>query len=169
MYHFIFGYGKDRRASNLWARKRRWLEYVKDKRNDVKVQYLATDLSLEQAKELEIKYQIRYRELGYPIVGLIGNQTDEEFSKRQSAKLRGIKRTDEQKEHYRQAMRKRIQNGETFERLDFTGKHHTEETKRKISESNRGKPGNKGKHNGMYNRPSPNRKSVEVYKNRNIY
>ena len=57
IYRFIFGYGKNRRASNLWARKRRWLEYVKDRRKDVKVQYLATDLALEQAKQLEIKYQ----------------------------------------------------------------------------------------------------------------
>lgn len=83
-------------------------------RKDVKVQYLATDLTLEQAKQLEIKYQMEYRELGYPIVGLIGSKTDEEFSKYQSNRLRGIKRTDEQKEHYRQSIKKRKENGETF-------------------------------------------------------
>lgn len=83
---------------------------------------------------------MEYRELGYPIVGLIGNKTDEEFSKYQSNRLRGIKRTDEQKEHYRQSMKKRKENGETFERLSFKGKHHTKETKLKISNANKGKP-----------------------------
>ena len=126
IYHFTFGYGKDRRATNLWARKRRWLEYVNGRQKDVIIRYLATNLTLEQAKRLEIQYQIQYRKLGYPIVGLIGNKTDEEFSKLQSNKLKGIKRTDEQKEHYKQAMKKRIENGETFERLNRSGKHHTE-------------------------------------------
>ena len=58
-------------------------------------------------------------------------------------------------------MKRRIENGETFERLNWTGKHHTEETKRKISESNKGKPGNKCECNGMYNKPAPNRKTCK--------
>ena len=151
IYRFIFGYGKNRRASNLWARKRRWLEYVKDRLKDVKVQYLATDLVLEQAKQLEIKYQMEYRELGYPIVGLIGSKVDEEFSKYQSNRLRGIKRTDEQKEHYRQSMKKRKENGETFERLSFKGRHHTKEAKEKMRQSKLGKKNPKisGQLNGM--------------------
>jgi hypothetical protein len=37
-------------------------------------------------------------------------------------------------------MKKRKENGETFERLNWTGKHHTEKTKEKISKANKGKP-----------------------------
>lgn len=55
------------------------------------------------------------------------------------------------KEHYRQSMKKRKENGETFERLSFKGRHHTEEAKEKMRQSKLGKKNPKisGQLNGM--------------------
>lgn len=163
---FYIGYGKDRRAVNLWARKRRWKDYVKDRVSDVKIQYLATNLSEEKAKELEVEYQIKYRELGYPIVGIIGNIPDKEAKERQIAKLKGQKRTEEQKEHYRQSMLKRIENGFKVSMEYRKGKPLTQETKDKISMALKGRKGMCGKDNPMYGKTggqNPNSKPVDVY------
>ena len=56
------------------------------------------------------------------------------------------------------------------EKNPFYGRHHTEESKRKISEARKrrpsilkGLPGLKGPKNGMYGKPAPNRKKVIKY------
>lgn len=163
---FYIGYGKDRRATNLWARKRRWKEYVGDRIFDVKIEYLETNLTEEKAKELEIKYQLQYRELGHPIVGLVGNIQDDELKKLQHTKLKGQKRTEEQKEHYRQATLKRMAEGFEPPKYSWLGKHHTKESKNKMSIAHKGKKGLCGKDNPMYGRKgknAPNSKPVNVY------
>lgn len=163
---FYIGYGKDRRAMNLWARKRRWKEYVGSRTSEVKIKYLETNLSEDKAKELEIKYQLQYRKLGYPIVGLIGNKPDEELKKLQYTKLKGQKRTDEQKVHYRQATLKRMSEGFEPPKSSWIGRHHTQESKDKISKANKGKKGMCGEDNPMYGKTgkqNPNSKPVNVY------
>lgn len=165
---FYIGYGKGRRAENLWARKRRWKEYVKDRIYDVEIQFLKTNLSEEKAKELEIEYQKQYKQLGYPIVGLVGNIQDSESIERMSKKLKGQKRTEEQKEHYKIAMKKRMENG--FKPPSWKGRRHTKETKEKLSKMRKGKsvPNLKGEKNGMWGKHSPNAKKVDVYLNGNF-
>lgn len=54
---FYIGYGKDRRAYNLYARKRRWLEYVKDRRDDVQVEIIRWFDTAKEAKNYEIQLQ----------------------------------------------------------------------------------------------------------------
>ena len=43
------------------------------------------------------------------------------------------------------------------------GKHHTEESKRKMSEAHKNLPGQQGSKNGMYGKPAPNRRKVIKY------
>lgn len=162
---FYIGYGKERRAKNLWARKRRWKEYVGDRINDVQIKYLETNLSEDRAKELEINYQRQYREFGYPIVGFIGSIQDNESIRRMSEKLKGQKRTKTQKEHYRIAVRRRIENG--FKPPSWEGRHHTQESREKMSKAKKGKPAPNlmGEKNGMWGKKSPNAKKVDVYLN----
>ena len=45
----------------------------------------------------------------------------------------------------------------------FYGKHHTEESKRKMSEAHKNLPGQQGSKNGMYGKPAPNRRKVIKY------
>ena len=60
-----------------------------------------------------------------------------ESIERMSKKLKGQKRTEEQKEHYKIAIKKRMENG--FKPPSWKGRHHTKETKEKLSKMRKGK------------------------------
>lgn len=134
---FYIGYGSKERAYNLYSRKRRWLEYVKDRRKDVQIEIIKWFNTAEEAKSYEIYLQKELRKQGYPIVGLIGNYHDKEQDILQTAKTRGRHLTDEQKKHVSDGVKKGMSKLEVKAKLGkhCLGKPLSEERKRKISES----------------------------------
>ena len=133
---FYIGYGSKERAYNLYSRKRRWLEYVKDRRKDVQIEIIKWFNTAEEAKSYEIYLQKELRKEGYPIVGLIGNYHDKEQDTLQTAKTRGRHLTDEQKKHVSDGVKKGMSKPEVKAKLGkhCLGKQLSEERKRKISE-----------------------------------
>ena len=133
---FYIGYGQLKRAYHLYSRKRRWSEYVKNRRKDVTVKIVREFDNPEEAKQFEIEWSIRRREEGCPIVGLIGNYHDPEqdqlFSKSRSGKLH----TTETKEKISRKVRESMNKPEIREHLSQMkkGQKLSEEHKRKISE-----------------------------------
>ena len=133
---FYIGYGSKERAYNLYSRKRRWLDYVKDRRKDVEIEIIKWFNTAEEAKSYEIYLQKELRKQGYPIVGLIGNYHDKEQDTLQTAKTRGRHLTDEQKKHVSDGVKKGMSKPEVKAKLGkhCLGKQLSEERKRKISE-----------------------------------
>lgn len=151
---FYVGYGQNRRYNNVWARKRRYKEYVNGREYDVICKILHNNLTKECAEAWEIYYQLYYRQIGEPVIGLIGNKTDKEFHDLQSSKLKGRKRNPEAN---RKMVETRRNNGkpwhseETKEKIRNLHWHHSEETKEKIRQLKLGKKNPKisGQLNGM--------------------
>ena len=125
------------RAYHLYSRKRRWLEYVKDRRKDVKVEIVKWFDTPEEAKRYEIALQKKLRLDGEPIVGLIGNFHDKEQDNLHSKKTKGRKLTIEQRKHISEQVKKAMAKPEVKRKLSEwqKGRHLTEEHKEHIRQS----------------------------------
>ncbi len=129
---FWVGHGNLRRPYIFSNRSRYWKDYVQDRKQDVEIEIIKYFEDKKEAYEYEIEYSIQMRENGEPVQGLIGHKLNDELK----LKCCGVG-------HVSPEGRKRI--SESSKRY-MTGRKLSEETRKKLSESHKGKPGNnKGK------------------------
>lgn len=115
---FYVGYGHGERAYiRDSSRSRFWKEFVKDRKKEVEAHIIVDKLTKTEAIQLEKEYQIKRREEGFNIVGVIGS-TGGQFCKGKIAWNKGLK----------------------GEGTSMYGKKHSEETKEKIRQARLGKP-----------------------------
>ena len=115
---FYVGYEHGERAYiRDSSRSRFWKEFVKDRKKEVEVRIIVDKLTKTEAIQLEKEYQIKRREEGFNIVGVIGS-TGGQFCKGKIPWNKGLK----------------------GEGTSMYGKKHSEETKEKIRQAHLGKP-----------------------------
>ena len=117
---FYVGKGHGRRSHDMTMRNRYFLHVVnKVGMNNIVILKLEENLSEAEAFEKEVYYIAYYEKLGHRLTNMTkgGEGSSDWFSRL----------TEEEKERHREISR------------SFTGKKHTEETKRKISEAAKGR------------------------------
>lgn len=115
---FYVGYGHGKRAYiRDSSRSRFWKEFVKDRAKEVEVHIIVDNLTKAEAIQLEKDYQIKMRDEGYNIVGVIGS-TGGQFCKGKIPWNKGLR----------------------GEGTSMYGKKHSDEAKEKMRLARLGKP-----------------------------
>lgn len=115
---FYIGYGHGKRAYiRDSSRSKFWREFVKNRTKEVQVHIIVNNLTKIEAIQLEKDYQIKRRDEGYNIVGVIGN-TGGQFCKGKIPWNKGLK----------------------GEGTSMYGKKHSNEAKEKMRLARLGKP-----------------------------
>ena len=89
--------------------------------------------------------------------GLSGYKYSEEYKRKISERTKGENNPNYGKHHSKETRKKISEARKKYvgENHPMYGKHHTEETRKKISEAEKGRHGMKGENNPMYGKPSP--------------